>query len=161
MESLQVFYDFGEGFLEKESRRFPFPHRTQEIPVPPGCHSLRLDPGELPIGFSSVTLSWPDGSPVSYDTNGVSIGGRVYFGLPDPQFVIREIPEGQTKLLASMILDKTADPTEIFLDEIRRQNNALAAEAAQYRQELDLCREKIRQMENTKVWKLYRKIKPE
>ena len=49
-EMLQVYFDCGNGYTEENSRLFQMKHRDcwqleEEIPLPEGVKSLRLDPG--------------------------------------------------------------------------------------------------------------------
>ena len=62
--------------------------------LPAHTRKLRLDPGELRSGLHIRRMSWSDGTPVKFFTEGCSLGGDTYyFGGEDPQIIIEEIPE--------------------------------------------------------------------
>ena len=62
--------------------------------LPLHTRKLRLDPGELRSGLHIRRMSWSDGIPVKFFTEGCSLGGDTYyFGGEDPQIIIEEIPE--------------------------------------------------------------------
>ena len=156
---LQVFYDMGEGFCEDHSELFPMQEGVMEIPIPALCREVRIDPGEYPVGFSAVRLLWQDGEQVRFRTNGVIAGEGVYFPMPDPQLLINDIPSGKSELRLELVPDLERDVMRYGVEEMRRQLEERIAETQRRTNELELCREQIRQMENTKVWKLYRKCK--
>ena len=75
-----------------------------------------------------------------------------YFGAGDPQFILENIPDGVRKLQMEIEIMKEQDAREAFWKGFSRIS-------AEKDTEIRTLKEKIRQMENTKVWKLYKTIK--
>ena len=158
---LQVYFDRGSGFREEDSFRYPLTAERMTIPVPAGSGNLRLDPGEAPGGFRIVSLTWDDGSPADFMTNGYPLGDqRYYFGSGDPQILLYRIP-GQAASL-TLVLEQMQEPfgEELFWKRFAGGESEQEEKIRRLEQELSLSREIIRQMENTKVWRLYRKLRP-
>ena len=95
---------------------------------------------------------------LNYRTNGILIeDGSLFFPLDDPQIIV-ERPEGGMGdfrvyfEIEYMSLDEALYQMQKLYGEQRR-----ALEQA--KQQVQLTEETIRAMENTKVWKAYRKIK--
>ena len=151
---LQVFFDRGEGFHEEDSAVYPMSREglDLEIRIPEGVHRLRLDPGEAAGGLILKELSYEDGTPADFTANGFPMGaGAYYFGGGDPQFITGDV-SGKTKLCIRIRTMKETDAREDFWKNFSRVS-------AEKDAEIRRLNEKITQMENTKVWKLYRSIK--
>ena len=85
-------------------------------------------------------------------TNGFPVGAdSYYFGGGDPQFVIGNISE-EKRLRIEIEIMKAQDAGEKFW-------KSFGLVSAEKDEEIRRLKEKISQMENTKVWKLYRSIK--
>lgn len=94
-QSLQVFWDAGRDFNEADSGKYPIKNKKvyAKVMLPAHTRKLRLDPGELRSGLHIRRMSWSDGTPVKFFTEGCSLGGDTYyFGGEDPQIIIEEIP---------------------------------------------------------------------
>lgn len=150
---LQVFYDRGEDFCEKDSDVFQMKKNPIRISLPEKVRRLRLDPGEAPGGLILKKLAYTDDRKAVFTTNGFPLGNdRYYFGAGDPQFIIEEIPED-------------AQAVEMEIEVIREQEarkefwEKFAAVSSQKDQEIQRLKQQIRAMENTKVWKLYQSIR--
>lgn len=76
--------------------------------------------------------------------------GRYYFGAGDPQFIIEHV-QGKTLDIEIEVL-KEQEAREEFWQKFSQVSS-------QKEQEIQRLNQKIQQMENTKVWKLYRSIK--
>lgn len=152
---LQVFYDRGHDFREEDSVSYPMGKHglTQEIEIPEGVKRMRLDPGEAAGGLVLKKLCYENGGKASFISNGFPLGrGEYYFGAGDPQFILEKIPTGVKKLQAEIEIMKEPEAREAFWKGFSRVSSEKDAEIAG-------LKEKIRQMENTKVWKLYRSLK--
>lgn len=152
---LQVFYDRGNNFREEDSAVYPMGKQglSLEIEIPDGVRRLRLDPGEAAGGLMLRRLCYEDGSRAVYSSNGFPMGGRsYYFGAGDPQFILEKIPSGKKRLSIELEVLKEQEAGETFWKCFSRVSSEKDAEIRR-------LKEKIRQMENTKVWKLYRSIK--
>ena len=152
--SLQVFFDRGGDFCEEDSVRYPMSRRgiSLELSLPENVSRVRLDPGEAAGGLILKKLIFGDGSPAEYRTNGFPLGeGGYYFGGGDPQFVIERL-NGQRTLLVEIETIREQEARDAFWKNFSRVS---AQKDAQIRR----LNQKIREMENTKVWKLYRTIK--
>ena len=151
---LQVFYDRGSDFREEDSAVYPMGRLglCMELPVPEGVKRLRLDPGEAAGGLILKRLSL-DGKKANFVTNGFPLGGgRYYFGSGDPQFILNQL-SGSTQVLQIEI--------EVMKEmEAREEFWKVFSQVSQEKdQEIQRLNQKIHEMENTKVWKLYRSIK--
>ena len=151
---LQVFYDRGSDFREEDSAVYPMGRLglCMEFPVPEGVKRLRLDPGEAAGGLILKELSL-DGKKADFVTNGFPLGGgRYYFGSGDPQFILNQL-SGSTQVLQIEI--------EVMKEmEAREEFWKVFSQVSQEKdQEIQRLNQKIHEMENTKVWKLYRSIK--
>lgn len=151
---LQVFFDRGSGFCEEDSVVYPMSRAgvETELEIPSGVQSLRLDPGEAAGGLILRKLSYEDGIKAVFTTNGFPIGeGAYYFGGGDPQFITGNTT-GRKKLHIRIETMKEQEAKAAFWQCFSRVS-------AEKDAELRRLNEKITQMENTKVWKLYRSIK--
>lgn len=150
---LQVFYDRGKDFSENDSEIYPMAKAglCLKIQIPQGVKRLRLDPGEAMGGLLLRKLVFEDGRPVIFQTNGFDMGdGKYYFGAGDPQFIIDDI-QGNTLDIEIEVLKEQEAKEEFW--------RKFSQVSSQKDMEIRHLNEKIRQMENTRVWKLYRSIK--
>lgn len=152
-ETLQVFYDRGAGYRAEDSYRLAMEGGViqAEILIPEGVRGIRLDPGMEPgiCVLEKLYFVCEGGreSPAGFTANGhLAEADKIYFLEEDPQLIVTEIGEGAVKLLVSLQMYQ-ADPfvMEKLLDKTRR----LSAVREKYRRQ-------IRDMENTKAWKVYR-----
>lgn len=151
---LQVFFDRGADFREEDSAVYPMSKQgvSLEIEIPGDVKRLRLDPGEASGGLILKMLSFDNGIRADFTTNGFPVGAdSYYFGAGDPQFVIGNIA-GEKKLRIEIETMKSQDAREAFW-------KSFGQVSAEKDQEIRRLKEKISQMENTKVWKLYTAIK--
>ena len=151
---LQVFYDRGSDFREEDSAVYPMGRQGlhMEIPVPEGVRRLRLDPGEAAGGLLLKGLSL-NGKKVDFVTNGFPLGdGRYYFGSGDPQFILNQLSGSAQVLRIEIEIMKETEAREEFW-------KVFSQVSQEKDQEIQRLNQKIHEMENTKVWKLYRSIK--
>ena len=76
--------------------------------------------------------------------------GRYYFGAGDPQFIIEHV-QGKTLDIENRSIERAGSKEEFW--------QKFSQVSSQKEQEIQRLNQKIQQMENTKVWKLYRSIK--
>ena len=152
---LQVFYDRGNDFCEKDSVVLPMgKHGVKvEIPIPSNVNRLRLDPGEAAGGLFLKNLSLENEKKIPFTTNGFPIAKhKYYFGAGDPQFIISDIPQGEHTLRFEIEVIREQEARDRFWREFSRVS-------AQRDQEIQHLKRQIHEMENTKVWKMYRSIR--
>lgn len=152
---LQVFYDRGADFREEDSAVYPMGRQglRLEIEIPKGVRRIRLDPGEAIGGLVLKKLCYENGAEAAYVSNGFPLGrGEYYFGAGDPQFILEDIPAGKRKIQIEIEIMKEQEARDAFWKGFSRVS-------AEKDREIRHLKEKIRQMENTKVWKLYRSFK--
>ena len=151
---LQVFFDRGKGFSEEDSEVYPMSRTgvSMELEIPDNVKNLRLDPGEVAGGLILRKLVFENDIKADFTTNGFPVGAdSYYFGGGDPQFVIGNISE-EKRLRIEIEIMKAQDAGEKFW-------KSFGLVSAEKDEEIRRLKEKISQMENTKVWKLYRSIK--
>ena len=151
---LQVFFDRGKGFSEEDSEAYPMSRTgiSIELEIPDDVKNLRLDPGEAAGGLVLRKLAFENDIKADFTTNGFPVGAdSYYFGGGDPQFVIGNI-SGEKRLRIEIEIMKAQDAGEKFW-------KSFGLVSAEKDEEIRRLKEKISQMENTKVWKLYRSIK--
>ena len=152
---LQVFYDRGRDFCEEDSVIFPMGKQgvKLEIPIPAGVHRLRLDPGEAVGGLYLKNLSLGKGKKTAFTTNGFPIEKHKYsFGAGDTQFNVSDISDGENTLKFEIEVLREQEARDHFWKEFSRVS-------AEREQEIQQLKRQIHEMENTKVWKMYRSIK--
>ena len=151
---LQVFADCGKDFREEDSFLYPMSRFcvSMEMEIPENAERLRLDPGEAAGGLMVKRLVFEDGEAAAFSTNGFPIGENAwYFGAGDPQLIISNL-RGKKKLQIEIEIMKEKEAREAFW-----QN--LSTVSAQKDEEIHRLKDQIHQMENTKIWKLYRTIR--
>lgn len=151
---LQVFADCGKDFREEDSLLYPMSRFgvSMEMEIPENAERLRLDPGEAEGGLMVKRLVFEDGEAAAFSTNGFPIGENAwYFGAGDPQLVISNL-RGKKKLQIEIEIMKEKEAREAFWQ-------SFSTASAQKDEEIHSLKNRIRQMENTKIWKLYRSIR--
>lgn len=148
-QTLQVFFDYGEGFSEENSRTLSMEHwgiRT-EIQLPEGVKGLRVDPGSTAgmVEIREFRFDNQDKRAVFTLREGAVVGSWLYVGDNDPNILITEIPSGAEKLL----VDISVHPVE----------SIPMAEADRLAKEYVKQKQLLSEIQNTKVWKMYRKYR--
>lgn len=167
--SLQVFYDLGQGFQEQDSSKYPMDPTgvCLTVPVPEQAGKIRLDPGENPGCFAVRCLKWDNGEKASYTVNGIQLEEQLYyFGAGDPQILVGKIPEGAVSLQIELekVLEEKSNAqlwAEVAAQdqERRRVLREKERELRRQIQRADHLKQVIYEMENTKVWKMYKTLK--
>lgn len=161
---LQVFFDRGQDFRERDSFKYPMNRMgiAIDIPVPAGTRRMRLDPGEVPGGFRIKKIQWKNKGRASYHTNGFALGdNKFYFGGGDPQLILENIPKEAEVLTLELEALKEQEAQKEFWSSFAKADGEKNAQLLNLKRELKQRDSLISEMENTKVWKLYRKLKPE
>ena len=143
MRRVEVYFDDGRGFGTWNWKKYQVPTEGEvslRIELPQGTKALRIDPCEAKCVVRVKHLSLK-GYALSVQANGEQApNGDYVFDTEDPQLVIPQLPyqEGVVELTF------LAQPlTGLVRETVLSQSG------------------RIRWMEQTKAWKLYRKIKPE
>ena len=158
MENLQIFWDNGKSFNEADSVRYLFRNRKvqAEFRLPEHTTMLRLDPGEMAKGLRIIKMTWEDGTPVKFHTDGCEVGaGEFHFGGDDPQIIVETVPENVKSMKIEMeILDRKTTEKKFWkiYTEQKRAMDQMSQELAQKKALVD-------QVESSKAWKVYRAIK--
>ena len=134
----------------------PWENRGQaaEIEIPEGVRRIRLDPGEAAGGLSmsgSSAMKTAEKRRLP-PTGFLWAAEHITSAAEIPQFILEKIPAGARKLQIEIEIMKEPEAEEAFWRSLSRVSAEKDAEIA-------ALKEKIRQMENTKVWKLYRSLK--
>lgn len=152
-ETLQVFYDRGDGFSAADSYRLTMDHGAieAEISIPADARAVRLDPGMEPGVCCVEKLDFIcEGGreiPAKYTSNGVlTKEQQVYFTQEDPQLLIQEMAAGAVALRVSL---RIYQADGFVVEKLLYKTRETAAVREKYRRQM-------RDMENTKVWKAYR-----
>lgn len=161
---LQVFFDRGQDFREIDSFKYPMNRRgiTIDIPVPAGTKRMRLDPGEVPGGFKINRIQWKNKGRASFRTNGFALGdNKYYFGGGDPQLILENIPKEAEVFTLELEALKEQEAQKEFWSRFAQADGEKNDQILNLKRTLKQKDRLITEMENTKVWKLYRKLKPE
>ncbi|MCH1982191.1 hypothetical protein MCG98_06380 [Ruminococcus sp. OA3] len=163
-EQLQVFYSDGGEFSEGQSLYYPMPQGRIRICLtfPGHIKKIRLDPcsyaGVLTI--SQLEYIGGDQKKCSFITNGFELDEQqVIFDTMDPQILIMEIPDGATALMVDFIMDTATQEIAGFLHRMQEVPKRQKEEIARLSEELMQRERLISEMEHTKVWRAYRKLK--
>ena len=148
-EALQVFFDYGQGCCEQQSVTIPMDHWgiRKEVTLPKDLKGLRVDPGSAAgmVKIRELKFDTDERRAAFTLREGAVVGDWLYLGDSDPNILINRIPKGAKTLT----VDLTVYPVEeIPMEEMAR----LAKEYVKQKQLL-------REMQNTKVWKMYRKYR--
>jgi hypothetical protein len=165
-EVLQIYFDLGEGFCEENSISYQMLfdghwHIRKEIPLPKGLKTLRVDPGNRGtlVKLKQFRFDCQENRAPFTMKEGAAVGDWLYMQGMDPNLFVTEIPEKAKNFLVELEVypqeEKTAAELDHLAKEYVRQKRALrdAKEALREREQM------MKEMENTKVWKMYRKYR--
>ena len=150
---LQIFFSFGEGYQEAGSKTFPMDEGMAQctLPIPEGCVSIRIDPGDLPCAVYLEKAAF-DGKAADLSRavteQGCIFGQWAYLAKEDPNISEIPVPKGAKEL--SLSLKVYAAAPEMLLN-IKEQGQELLRLREKTARQAQL----IREMKNTKIWKLY------
>ena len=157
-QSLQVFWDAGRDFNEADSGKYPIKNKKvyAKVMLPLHTRKLRLDPGELRSGLHIRRMSWSDGTPVKFFTEGCSLGGDTYyFGGEDPQIIIEEIPEKAEFIEIDLEFTDEKKAGQKFWQKYQNKERKLR----QIRAEIAGNEKMLEVMKHSRLWRAYRKFK--
>ena len=161
-EKLQIFMSKDGIAREEESFYFPMEQgrvRT-ELKIENGTVFIRLDPGEA-LGVVIIKkLEWKSGEKCVIKTNGIQKSENEWLFInQDPQIYIEVVPKDTEKLLIEVYknygLESYAQEIIKEKEQILRQKKEILELTYQLKEK----EQKIQDMENTKVWKTYKKYK--
>ena len=150
---LQVFFSFGAGYTETDSRTFPLEEGKAQctIPLPQNCVSIRIDPGDLPCAVHIEKLAF-DGKPArllkAVVDKGCIFRDWAYIAKEDPNISEIPVPQG-AKNLEICLKVYQGDPQ--MLENMKEQG----CEVVRLKEKTERQAQLIKEMKNTKVWKLY------
>ena len=156
-EILQVYFSFGQGYHEEDSAKIHYADGkvSCEVDLPCGCLDVRIDPGDHPCMVKLGCMSF-DGEEIKID-NAMVPGGKIfgewiYIPGEDPAIWPLAVPKGARKLIIAC---------EIYADASARIQKYMEQEEENCRLKAKVQRQArtIEDMENTKVWKIYRKYR--
>ncbi len=150
-EKLQIYFDRGDGFSEKDSvcrSMFYETHWSADVTVdlPENTQRLRIDPGSRAAMVHLTALHFDDRKEQApfILLKGSAIGGWLYFDQGDPYFFIDQIPEGAKKFCITLEIYDTVPEamTQIgllqnFQQNLRQKQADEIHELTQYIKELE------------------------
>ena len=104
--TVQVFYDYGQGFSEKQSDGFNLSLDTDgkisfEIPITSNVRQIRVDPtnDRSIVNIDSIVGYAKEYYSIDYSTNGIKLNDKTtLFTTDDPQIIIMDIKAGTAKI---------------------------------------------------------------
>lgn len=127
--------------------------------VKPQSAFVRLDPCSSYCVVRKLHMEWGE-EIVHYQTNGIPLeDGSIFFPVEDPQIIVPKPQKGQEEFRAYFETEYL--DMEEALYRLQKDYARVKRQGDELKNQLQLREEKIRQMENTKVWKFYRTIKKE
>lgn len=162
----QVFFDYGNGFEEKNSRTFVADADEQnryayEIAVPEGVVSVRLDPAASACIMYIEAVRDEAGNELNYHTNGEEFEENgIGFLHNDPQIIIC-LPENSRKISLQYRLEFIELENEAYvqkigkkLEALKQERDMLKAEKEAYHNAYMQKDRVLEQIFNSKRWKL-------
>ncbi len=150
-EMLQVYFDLGNDFNEKDSVCYPMFHTAywkadRLIDLPEGTRRLRVDPGSHAAMVHLTALCFDNQKQQAGVVllEGTALDDWLYFNHADPGFFLTEIPEGTKQLHVELEVYETLPET---LTPVLRQSEELSRQSA-----------KIAELEETTRNKIWRKL---
>jgi len=161
---IQIFYASEEEFCEEDSRSYPMLQGRAQVrmELPCGVKKLRLDPGEQAgiLTIKTLRLDSRDEEIIPYVANGQLQGlNRVLYATSDPQILLLEIPADTRLLEVELQMDAASMEAVSFMQDIKNQEDAKLQKIQELESILAQKEQIIIEMENTKVWKAYQKLK--
>ncbi len=162
-ERLQVFFAGDEEFAEEDSSYYAMPDGRIQIclAIPENTKKVRIDPSSYSGILTIKKLSYGESQEkVEFISNGYALSDdRILFDSLDPQLHILNLPQDVKNLQIDFVMDMASAEVGAIFREMEELPAKKDAEIAHLKDLLSLREEQIRQMENTKVWKAYKKIK--
>lgn len=125
--------------------------------IEPSSRYVRLDPCSRYCIVKKLRMQWGE-EIVNYRTNGISMeDGTLFFPLDDPQIIVKRPEDGMGDFRVYFEIEYLSLDEALYQMQKLYSSQRKALNQAQ--EEVRRREETIRAMENTKVWKAYRKIK--
>ena len=152
-----MFFSHGNSYREEHSLTLPMENGEAEhtIEIPEGCTKLRIDPGEQACAVHIRELTM-DGKKPSMDgcviPEGVQAGEWIYIAKDDPNVAEIPVTAGTRAMKISL---KTYGASRDLMKQVVK----LAEENRELERKVEQQSRLIRDMKNTKVWKMYQKYR--
>lgn len=161
-EQMQVFVTNDGIFREEDSRSFVFQKGIVKaaLKLDSRVTKIRLDPGEKMGRVVLKKLEWDSGEACVTETNGIRQSETdILFVQEDPQIYIEQMPPGDKTLHLEILKETDIKGFAAELQKTRAELMHKRQEAVRLAGELQEKERIISAMENTKVWKMYKKYK--
>ncbi|MEY8516564.1 class I SAM-dependent methyltransferase [Lachnospiraceae bacterium 29-84] len=116
---MQVYWDMGDGFSEKDSYFVVQGFREETARIlefPEGAKSVWIDPVLSACILKDVRLQWMDGTVAEYLVNGYQLEeGCFLFDHTDPKIILTDIPKGEHKISVYYRLSVLEEETAALL----------------------------------------------
>ncbi len=125
---------------------------------------IRLDPASCCCEIRNLQMNL-GGEITHYRTNGIPLeDDKILFLVDDPQIIVEGVQPGLEPLKVSFNIsyltqEEALERTALELADAQRKLSQTSAQARKMQKQIREQQKQIREMENTKVWKAYRKIK--
>lgn len=163
-DRLQVFFAGDENFSEAQSKSYQLVSGSADVTViiPPGTKKMRLDPGEDPglVNIEALSYDSKSGVHCRYITNGSQFcEGQILYEKPDPQIILTEIPVAAGSLRIKLHIDTITANVAAVMKHLQCQSAMQTQKVTELSKQLDEREKLIGEMESTKVWRIYQKMK--
>lgn len=161
---IQIFYALEGDFCEEDSRSYPMLQGRAQVrmELPCGVKKLRLDPGEQAgiLTIKTLRLDSREEEIIPYVANGQMQGlHRVLYATTDPQILLLEIPADTRLLEVELQMDAASMEVVSFMQDLEDREDAQLKKIQELESILVQKEQIVIEMENTKVWKAYQKLK--
>lgn len=161
-EKMQIFVSENHILKEEQSQYYPMPagYAKASVEIEETVSLIRLDPGEKPGKVSIIKLEWESGEPCVFRTNGIRESEKeILFLEEDPQIYI----ENSTKSCRVLKVEFTKNlRIEDYAKQVikdRKELKSVKQELENLKGQLEKKEQMIAAMENTKIWRIYKKYK--
>lgn len=153
---MQLYYELQNGINERDSVSFPVEQGKvfAVAAIPEGCRSLRLDPYNMSctVKFLEFSFDGKNGLPEGTMQDGAfRIGNTGYFPDEDPAIEDIPVPEGSRFLRISLEIQE-------MRSEMVRELMVQMSEKKRLKAKTERQAQKIYEMRNTRVWRLYESL---
>lgn len=181
---VQVFFSYGEGFLQENSRyyRMTDGYINLELDLPEKIDEIRIDPGEGTGICKILCLNYDVGAIQKLNVSeGIEVHKNILLmSKMDPQIYLGKVPKEAKKLqieLKTMITDAEnlgiGEAYNSYIHSLKSLNSSerqdclrmketneqLSRKIQEMEEDLVVTKNKISNMEKTKIWKAYRKYR--
>lgn len=153
-EKFSVYYDIGKGFNQDDLINYSY-EKNKNIKkicfqIPFDSFKIRIDPIEIE-GYNCEILSIKNADNIKYE-NMIKYHDKYLFTNSDPQIIIERSYKKSEQVEILLKLEKnTFEENQFVIKNLLLTNEYLV-------KELDTCQKRIYEIENSKSWKIIRKI---